>query len=42
MSILRNILGVYLLLGFLSSTSAWAAGPFSYRLPRAPGWTARR
>jgi L,D-transpeptidase ErfK/SrfK len=37
MSILLRLLGIFLLMGCLSSTSAWAAGPFTYRLPQGPG-----
>ena len=38
MSILRKLLGFFLVLGLLGIANlAWGAGPFSYRLPRGPG-----
>ncbi|HEY9073077.1 MAG TPA: hypothetical protein VIN67_03005 [Desulfobaccales bacterium] len=32
-----RFLGIFLLMGCLSSASAWAVGPFNYRLPQGPG-----
>jgi L,D-transpeptidase ErfK/SrfK len=29
-----RVLGIFLLMGWLSSSAAWAAGPFTYRLPQ--------
>ncbi len=37
MSILLRVLGFFLLLGLLSNTATWGAGPFTYRLPRGSG-----
>jgi hypothetical protein len=37
MSILMRYLGIFLLMGLLSNTAAWGAGPFTYHLPRGAG-----